>query len=474
MKRAFCTVLAIASWVQLMAQNAPFTIVRPADGSKVRETVRIDVPKYSVPSGGYFGVFVNGKFIEATMPRNYDAKGRFYTYNLDTKKLQIPDGPTKIELALYVDFKDQPRIIDRSSVQVTVANHSSISIPPSGLQLRYRFNKGTAAVYDIVEHVEVSDVPVGAKAGAHGSILEQYDEKLRVMYAVDNVFPGGDGLIRQQAVSPRGRDFFYAVLEGQSFPRRFTDDDIAPSYARLREDGREVFGAIPIATPFDGVGGVSTTNLYLNIPLPTLPQNPVHPGSNWPSNFQVPNVDLNIATELKSLVKPVSARGEFVRLEWEQGHPCAVLRNSIAEGSTTAHQQMSEDIWFALDMRQIFRWKRTIEITETGAPAGAGNQGNAGNNRGGNRGTGNGGGRGNRGFKRPGTGDDGGGDTVLQDDADDEGPGRVRRNPRGNSSGSGTRPPTGGQNRGEQRTGAAIPAGQARKVTLTLEMTLER
>src|SRR5687768_1320852 len=108
------TVLTVLAWAQ-----APFTIVRPADGAKVRETIRVQIPKGSIPEGSYVGIFVGGKFVEATI---LDLNGKYYEYLLDTKKRGIGDGPVKLEVVLYSDFGDKPRVVDRSSVNVTVSN----------------------------------------------------------------------------------------------------------------------------------------------------------------------------------------------------------------------------------------------------------------------------------------------------------------------------------------------------------------
>ncbi|MBI3721090.1 MAG: hypothetical protein HY248_00930, partial [Fimbriimonas ginsengisoli] len=93
--------LMLAGLAGFAIAQAPFTIVRPTDGSKVREKVRILFPKDSVPRGGYVGVFLNNRFSEALVP---DPKGKFYEYLLDTKARKVKDGPLKIELVLYVDY----------------------------------------------------------------------------------------------------------------------------------------------------------------------------------------------------------------------------------------------------------------------------------------------------------------------------------------------------------------------------------
>src|SRR5436305_15330088 len=96
-------VIFIACAAGAAVAQAPLPIVRPADGSKVREKVHILIPKNSIPQGGYIGLFLNGKFLEATVP---PLSGKYYDYVLDTKGKAIPDGPATLEAVLYVDYKD--------------------------------------------------------------------------------------------------------------------------------------------------------------------------------------------------------------------------------------------------------------------------------------------------------------------------------------------------------------------------------
>src|SRR6476469_1077811 len=112
MKRLAFSLVMMGAAVLAMAQ-APFTIVRPADGAKVREDVRVLIPKNSVPKTGYVGFFLDGKFMEAVIP---NLSGRYYEYLLDTKGKKIEDGKHTLEAVLYVDYSDEPRIVDRSSV----------------------------------------------------------------------------------------------------------------------------------------------------------------------------------------------------------------------------------------------------------------------------------------------------------------------------------------------------------------------
>jgi hypothetical protein len=94
--------------------------------------------------------------------------------------------------------------------------------------------------------------------------------------------------------------------------------------------------------------------------------------------YQVPSLEQG---ENRALVNQVTksfpARGEFVSAEWEMGHPCAKIRNSIEEGTMSfSGQQLSkagrpfdddrvaldETIYFALDTKRIVKLVRSYTI----------------------------------------------------------------------------------------------------------------
>lgn len=383
-----------------------FTIVRPADGSKVRETVRILFPKSAVPDNGYVGIYVGGKFLEAIVP----IKGANYSYyDLNTKEKGIQDGPLTIEAVLYADFADRPRIIDRSKIDVTVVNSASIEIPEGGLNLRYRFRPGTAWTYQIQKKMATNTLSE-AMAGTvrNNSLLAGAEvENIRVQYAVDNAYANGDGLVRIQAVPQKGKHSAIYTIDGAEGPKRYQDYEMAPTYMRLSSTGNEVFGTIPRYFPIFGTGGDSIiTDLIATLPLPTFPAKAVRPGDPWRGRFQLGDVDLTKRDEINSVIaKGLFARGELVGVEWEMGHPCARIRNTLEQRNpfagldgppgvtppkdedTTSNNSMimkaakiEEDIFFALDTRAVVKMVReyTIDVKVQQAPAAGAGGGAAG------------------------------------------------------------------------------------------------
>lgn len=392
MKRSFVALVFMAVVGAAYAQ-APFTIVRPADGSKVREKVHVMIPKNSIPQGGYIGVFLNGKFIEAVTPQ---LVGKYYDYVLDTKGRGIADGKVNLEIVLYVDYAENPRIVDRSSISVNVSNSASIAIPAGGLKLRYKFRPKTALTYTLQQRVAISTISgTQNRAGGRPAELPIEAEKIRLLYATDNAYGNGDGLLRMQALPQQGKDFAVLTTSGDSEPKRYFDYMMAPVYMRVTNTGREVFGSVPDYYGIDGVNGGTgedvSMNLYATFPLPTLPEKAVRPGDSWQSRFHNGALDLSKIHEQTRVTTKFPARGEFVGVEWEMGHPCAKIKNTItsgtkslegaqlaARGSAFADDkvEMVETIWFALDRGVVMKSVRDMTVDRKmesqGAPGGMG------------------------------------------------------------------------------------------------------
>jgi hypothetical protein len=386
MKRFIATIVFGALAGIVLAQ-APFTIVRPADGAKVRETIRVQIPKNSIPEGAYVGIFLDGKFVEATI---LDLNGKFYEYRLDTKARRIADGNHKLEVVLYADYGDKPRIVDRSSVDITVANSTSIAVPANGFALRYRFTPGAQFVYGLDIKFQLSTLTEAqARMGSRAAQIDVEGESVRMLYAVDNAYGNGDGLLRIQPLPDRGKDYAVLTTAQDPEPRKYMDYEMAPLYMRLTNTGLEQWGSIPTYFPIDGSpGGDSRLDLYAAFPLPTLPTKRVKPGDAWQTRFQWGQIDLEKRHEAKTITTKALARGELLGVEWEMGHPCAKIRHSIAAGQAGNMQvrgnmggnryAVEETIWFALDKGMVVRAVRDItedvKVTEA-APSGGGGGG---------------------------------------------------------------------------------------------------
>jgi len=374
-----------------MAQNS-FTIVTPANNAKVREVVRIKFPMSSVGDNGYVGISLNGTFVEAVKP----GRGAEYLYyDLDTKKRGIADGPLTIDAVLYQELADGPRIVDKSSVTVMVANSSSIPVPEGGLLLRYKFRPGKTWVYKNTVRVAVNNLSeIDANRLSIDSLLAgAQSSSIRLQYSIDNAYSDGDGLLRIQALPDKGRDYgMFRTADNPTQEEKFFDYQMHPVYMRVRNDGRQEFGSIPTYFPLEGTSGeAARTDLFAVDPLPMLPDKPIKPGQAQNVGIMFPNLNLEKMAEVDNLVTVVPGiRGELVAVEWEQNHPCAHLRyvqsakvpeGTFANNSSLINaQRIEEDIYFALDLGTVLKIVRTYTIDQkiTQQPAQQGGAGGAG------------------------------------------------------------------------------------------------
>lgn len=386
----FLGALAVFALIGAAFAQAPFTIVSPRNYNPdtnlplSREKVVLKFPKGSMPKDSYIGIYMgatrgdrveNEQFMEATTP---DLQGSYYVYTLDTKARQIPDGMYTIRAVLYVDYTDRPREIQSTQVNVRIANQSSIKIPTGGLSLHYAFRPGQEWVYRVESRSAVSTISGSNNlTGGIPAQLPLESETIRMMYAIDNTYGDGGAMVRLQALPLKGKDYVYVTPEGSDEPAKFYTYEMAPIYMRVNNTGREIFGAIPRAygtsdfVPLAASGG-EREELYANYPLPALPSKLVKPGDSWQTVFFDGATNyLDNKEGREHFVRKLVGRGEFLGVEYEHGHPCARIHNTIAlgAGSPAAGQAISDDkrgvdetILFALDIRKIIKIVRTTTI----------------------------------------------------------------------------------------------------------------
>lgn len=379
------------------AFSQTFTIRRPQDGSVVREVVQVRIPKNSVPPGSYVGFWINGKFLEAVGLDSTDIRENDYVYNLNTKARKLPDGKLAIEAVLYADFEEAPRIVNRSSVEVTLDNSNSIKVPPNGFVLRYAFHPGMKLTYNLEAKVTESTITeIQNQLGGRASEEMLDTQKIRVLYAYEQQYKlptGNEMLIRMQPLPPKGKDYAIVNLSDTDEPRRYYEYEMASLYMRITDTGREVFGSYPFYTPMEGsMGQGSTTDLFVSLPWPVLPTKGVKPGDKWQAAFQNGVDDRGNLYETNRVSIPFPASGTLESVEWENGIPSAKIRNEISVGTTSEEGKalmemgrafaddkitLDETVWFALDKRILTKLVRTITIErKVGAePAGGGGGG---------------------------------------------------------------------------------------------------
>ena len=384
MKR-FIATICFGVTAALAFCQAPFTIVRPADGSRVREVVHVLIPKESVPPGGYIGIYAEGKFIEATILPT-DHSGKFYVYSLDTQARKLADGPLTIEAVLFENFEDTPRIINRSSVTVTLQNSAANFMPQDGAYLRYAWPSGRKYVYTVymrnqIEEGSNAQSSLGGRPTSQSADFQTF----RYLYEVDNHYPNGDGLVRQQILPLKNHNRIFLATSGSTQPQYYNPDDANAVYLHLTDTGMQRWGAVPLGVPFSGAGASGTqTDLYGVLTLPSLPFERVHPGSSWASRFQDGAVNLADPYSQNSVVQHFPMRGEFVGVEWMMGHPCVHVRNTIAVGELSDEAKkamakhangtlgnvpgnkvsLTQDYWFALDDHEVVKIHTVVTTQE--------------------------------------------------------------------------------------------------------------
>lgn len=375
MKRSLLALLMLGVFTVASAQST-FTIRRPVDGSTVREVVTVRFPRNSVPIGGYVGIFVNGQFLEAVVPED---TGQELVYRLDTKARQIPDGRLNIEAVLFVDFQEQPRIVDRSSVTLNLDNSTSIRVPEGGFRLRYNWTPGREFIYDLSMRRTISYLTRSQfQANRRVPEITLEEERFRFLYAVDRLFENGDGLVRMQPLPPRGQDFAFITPAGATEPRRYWAWEMAPIYMRLTNVGRPVFGSVPLYFPLEGTTGQgSVIDLFGFYFLPVLPSQGVRPGQTWNAPFLTPALGEQPGSELgpqvferDQITRTLPVRASFLGVEWERGVPCAKLRYTISVNPAAGRggvleeivQEIDELVWFDLRRGIPLRIESTVTV----------------------------------------------------------------------------------------------------------------
>lgn len=462
----FAAMLGLAA--SALAQG--FSIVRPKDGSVVREVVQVRIPKGAVPEGHYVGFWINGKFLEAVGLDAGDLVGNDYVYKLDTKGRKFPDGKLSITAKLYADFEGGPKEMNSSSVDVTLDNSNSIKVPSGGLKLRYSFIPGTQLVYNVEAKVtEASITEIQKQLGGRASEEMIDTQKLRFMVAIDNAYQtanGKDGLLRVQMLPPKGKEYAYVDLNNSGTPVKYSVDQMWPVYMRVSDAGRELFGSLPGYFGFENSdSGAVSEGLLIPFALPQLPAKGLKPGDTFPGSFQqlVPGLLSDPALNIFAgrVTTGLPARGILEAVEWESGIPCAKIRNTIEVAQGEAKMTLDSTYWFALDRRCIVKYilNQTVETKVGGAAAGGSGAAPSGG-RGGGGMMGPPGGRGGRGggMMGPPGGGGSGGDNDFS----------LQRGGRGGRGGGGLAPPPpaqggsrGGSRGGSPMAGPGGPAGAA-------------
>ncbi len=342
----------------MMGQGTPFSILRPADGAIVRERVRIEVPRASIPQGGYVAIYIDGRFQTSLAPRQDDKEPRL-RYIWDTKvplvdpstqkSEPIADGEHTITAVLY---DPDGRAVDQSEVRVQVANQEGINLPAIGTRLQYRFRLGENVNYKQRDEVILLAGQTGAEitGGVTGEQVAYEANTFFNLFAYD--IRGDTFIIRQRANKQE-------VLAYNQ-----------PVYTL----GEEMFRAVlQFVTPLGNVvyQNVDTANdpyVFRVMPLPVLPELRVKVGDTWSSQARIllPGMPVERA-------RRVVAQNRIEGVEWEGGYPTVKIRQTY-EGTLSGTLEFSNyvlenpkikldrTIWFAFNAGRLVRSESTIDI----------------------------------------------------------------------------------------------------------------
>lgn len=389
--------LAGSAWAQ-----GSFTIRRPVDGSTVRETVKVRIPLNSMTEGSYLGILINGKFAEAVIPK---VEGADAVYELNTKEMRIPDGEMTLDVVLYQDG-EPPVERDRSSIRLNVDNYTSITPGIEGKLLRYRFAANTERVYTTQIEQEIrtgTSLTMSGNSGRQGTLMGREEESFRLAYAVHNTYSGASGREALISVQPRpdkDKDYAWITATGETTPKKYYREDMAPWYMRMTDTGREVFSGIPLFSGLESsAASQSILGLYAFFPMPVLPAEPVNAGDVWEGAILNPSGNAEKLREEKSFFgTPVPARATLQNFEWYQGRPCAKVTlevgradvalaplsgggSAVASGAQGNSLTLKETYYFDLQAGVVLNAVREYTTTiAVAAPAGGtgGNTGGSG------------------------------------------------------------------------------------------------
>jgi len=350
MKRLTGTLIVLGLAALTFAQGT-FTIRSPRNNERVRETVLVRIPQGSIPEGGYLGIVLNDKFVEAVIP---ETDGADYIYRLDTIARRIQDGPLKIEVVLYRDGGAgvTPTILNRSSVNVVVDNTTSLTSVYSERLLRYGFRRNAEDIYKLKLGTRTSimsqaQAALNAQRGGGDRSLQLSEgyEAVRLVYATHNVLRADGHYEAVMSVQPRpepGRAYAWLTVSGATEPKKYYDYEMAPWYMRVTDTGREVFSGMPFYVPMEGTGASqSLLDLYAFFPLPLLPSEPMAPGDRWQTAILQRGGPIEeFDKEEKGFVN-TPANAQLVEYVYFRGYKCAHIRAEAGRTDQRVGQLLS-------------------------------------------------------------------------------------------------------------------------------------
>jgi len=283
-------------------------IVRPLDGSVVRETVKVLVPVDSVPEDGFITCSVDGKFQCATAAKSED--GQYFIFNWNTKEgnpdQKIPpaqDGRHTITVQAY-DAAGR-KSGNPKEIVVSVANNAAKFMPSEGLKLRYNQRVAHACKYEFKYVLNMKSAQGSTSvASTVGQAVEGASGVVK--RSIEDVMSSGTVLVRQKLDG-----VLQTYQQGQAVP-------MVGLTTRALYDVEDAMGRVTY------VMRSSSPGVAIGVNLPNLPAQRVHIGDVW---YQKDLIFRDVMTGAGVEANTVNT---LEALEWEGGQPCAKIKSTFS------------------------------------------------------------------------------------------------------------------------------------------------
>ena len=162
-------------------QEAKLAILQPADGSSVKETVKIQIPRAAVPQGGFLGIYIDGRFraavaaqtdeeladlglpLDSPVLYSWDTHAPLVDNNSALKEERFAaEGPHILEVRSY---NGMGGLVDTARVNVILKNAVDTQ-PNRPLKLWYVGLQGKQYSLDYTVDLEAVSATAVANAGA--------------------------------------------------------------------------------------------------------------------------------------------------------------------------------------------------------------------------------------------------------------------------------------------------------------------
>lgn len=298
----------------LFAQGAAkptptLNVLRPVAHAVVRETVPIRVALADVPDGGYVGITIDDVFQTARVlsPKKtgllyeWDTKAAYSTPDDPATPKYVADGEHTIKVDL---FDHNGNLTGEATIPIRVAN--KIIPPAQGIKLVYHWKTDLQLKY--LRRSELDSVPATTAYGTATTPIQ--GSLIHFSRSVEDA-NGGHYLVRD-TVLPKS----YLVDRGQSQILAAVYD-IKSVYRTVTAQGAVVSTMAPLS-----VGE------HLGFSIPVFANRKVSVGDSWQAPVKVA---LDWAGKQTAQLKAESRLEDF---EWQNGYPCAKVRETYTGPAT--------------------------------------------------------------------------------------------------------------------------------------------